>query len=105
VFQNYTGGRGGDEERVTGASIGLIRDINTVSRVGLDFAYATQANQDDPDEPDIDRTDFTATYAYDFTPAITAELGYGYRNRIEDPEDADSHRLFFVIGRTFETGL
>ena len=42
---------GGDEERVTGAGIGLTRDLNTVSRVGLDFAYAVQVNQDDPDEP------------------------------------------------------
>ena len=105
VFQTYVGGRGGDEEKVTGASIGLSRDLNTVSRVGLDFQYATQVNQDDTEEPDIDRTDLTLSYAYDFTDAITGRLGYTFRNRIEDPQDATSNRFFFVIGRDFVTGL
>jgi hypothetical protein len=105
VFQNFVGGRGGDEEKVTGASIGLSRDINTISRVGLDFAYATQVNQDNPDEPDIDRTDVTLSYGYDFTEAVTAEVGYTFRNRIEDPQDATSNRFYFVIGRDFVTGL
>ena len=62
-------------------------------------------NLDDPDDPDIDRTDLTLSYGYDFTPAITGEVGYTFRNRIEDPEDADSHRVYFVIGREFVTGL
>ena len=105
VFQNYVGGRGGDEERVTGATLGLVREINSVSRVGLDFEYATQENQDDPTEPDIDRTDVTVSYGYDITDAIDAEIGYRFRNRIEDPEDADSHRVYFVLGRDFVTGL
>jgi hypothetical protein len=105
VFQNYTGNNQGEEQRVTGAGIGLTRDINTISRVGLDFDYATQVNLDDPTEPDIDRTDLTLSYGYDFTPAITGEVGYTFRNRIEDPEDADSHRVYFVIGREFVTGL
>lgn len=105
VFQTYVGGRGGDEERVTGASIGLSRDINTISRVGLDFAYATQVNQDNPSEPDIDRTDLTLSYGYDFTESVSAEVGYTFRNRIEDPLDATSNRVYFVIGRDFVTGL
>jgi hypothetical protein len=105
VFQDYVSTSGGDEARVTGAEIGLTRDINTVSRVGVDFAYATQVNVDDEDEPDIDRTDLTLRYGYDFTEAITAEVGYTFRNRIEDPEDATSNRFYFVIGREFVTGL
>jgi hypothetical protein len=105
VFQDYVSTSGGDEARVTGAGIELTRDINTISRVGLDFAYATQVNLDDPDDPDIDRTDLTVSYGYDFTEAISAEVGYTFRNRIEDPEDADSHRVYFVIGREFVTGL
>jgi hypothetical protein len=36
---------------------------------------------------------------------VSAEIGYGYRHRIEDPEDANSHRLFLVFGRSFQTGL
>ena len=105
VFQDYVSTSGGDEARVTGAEIGLTRDINTVSRVGIDFAYATQVNIDDPDDPDIDRTDLTLRYGYDLTEAITAEVGYTFRNRIEDPEDATSNRVYFVIGREFVTGL
>ena len=105
VFQRYTGGQGGSEVRLTGAGIGLTHDINNVSRLDLDASYAVQVDEDDPDEPNIDRTDLTASYIYDVTQTVSAELGYGYRRRVEDPEDADSHRLFVVIGKTFETGL
>ena len=45
------------------------------------------------------------SYGYDLTDAIDADIGYRFRNRIEDPEDADSHRVYFVLGRDFETGL
>jgi hypothetical protein len=105
VFQRYGGGQGGDEVRITGAGIGLDHDLNSVSRLNFDASYAVQVNEDNKDEPNIDRTDFTASYVYDVTRTVSAELGYGYRHRIEDPEDADSHRLFVVIGKTFETGL
>lgn len=105
VFQRYTGGQGGDEVRVTGAGIGFDHELNNVSSIGLDASYATQQNQDNPNDPDIDRTDFVASYTYDFTEAVSAEIGYGYRHRIEDPEDANSHRLFLVFGRSFQTGL
>ena len=53
IFQNLIGGRNGDEERVTGAGIGLTRDINTVSRFGLDFRYVTEEDQDNPELPTI----------------------------------------------------
>jgi hypothetical protein len=105
VFQDFVSTNQGDEARVTGASIGLTRDINNVSRVGVDFAYATQVNEDDPTEPDIDRTDVTVSYGYDFTEAVTGEVGYTFRNRNEDPESATSNRVYFVIGRDFVTGL
>jgi hypothetical protein len=105
LFNRYNGGDTGEEIQVTGGGIGIERDINTVSRVGLQFDYAHQNNIDEPNEADIDRTDVTATYAYDITELVTAELGYRFRNRIEDPADADSHRVFFNIARNFETGL
>jgi hypothetical protein len=105
VFQRYAGGKGGDEVRITGAAIGLTQAINTVSRVDFDASYAVQVNEDDPDEPNIDRTDLTASYIYDFTASVSGEIGYGYRHRIEDPDDANSHRLFLVIGKSFQTGL
>ena len=56
-------------------------------------------------EPDITRTDFIASYEVDITAVVTAEVGYNYQTRDEDPVNADSHRVFLVIGRTFETGL
>ena len=36
---------------------------------------------------------------------MTAEVGYNYQTRDEDPIDTDSHRVFLVLGKTFETGL
>ena len=105
MFQRYGGGQGGDEAPVTGAGIGLTHDLNTVSSLAFDASYAIQVNEDDADDPDIDRTDLTASYIYSLTETVSAQVGYGYRNRIEDPEDADSHRFFVVIGKSFETGL
>jgi hypothetical protein len=105
IFQDFVSTNQGDEARVTGATIGLTRDINNVSRVGLDFAYATQVNQDDPTEPDINRTDVTVSYGYDFTQAVTGEVGYTFRSIEEDPDNATSNRVYFVIGRDFVTGL
>ena len=57
------------------------------------------------DDPDIDRTDLTASYIHDLTETVSAEIGYGFRSRVEDSEDATSNRVFLVIGKTFETGL
>jgi hypothetical protein len=109
VFQRYGGSQTGSDSRVTGAGVGLVRDLNTLSRVEFDASYAVQVDEDeDPGEvpePDIERTDLTASYVYDLTDTVSAELGYGYRHRIEDPDDADSHRVFVVLGKTFETGL
>ena len=102
AFQRYSGS--GGDDKITGAGIGIERDINTISRVGLDFTYAVQEELE-TDEPEVERTDLTASYIYDLTEQVSAEMGYGYRRRIEDPDDADSHRVFLVIGRTFETGL
>jgi hypothetical protein len=105
VFQRYTGSSSDQEVRVTGVGVGLIHNVNNVSRIGVDFAYGLQVNQDDPDDPDINRTDITARYIYDVTRSVSAEVGYRFRNRIEDPDDATSNAVYFVIGRAFETGL
>ena len=43
--------------------------------------------------------------SYDITAVVTAEVGYNYQTRDEDPVNADSHRVFLLLGRTFETGL
>lgn len=107
VFQNYTGtSGGGTEARVTGVSLGVVRELNAVSSVGVDFRYATQVDVDDgpgPGDPDIDRANLTATYSHALTEVVAADIGYSYSSRSEDPSDASSNAVFFQIARTFET--
>ena len=66
---------------MTGATIGLDHEINSVSSIGLDFGWATQVNLDDTAEPDITRTDVILSYAYDITATVNAEVGYSYQTR------------------------
>jgi hypothetical protein len=106
IFNRYTvQDNGVTEVRVAGASIGLVRDINTVSRFGLDFAVANETNLDNDAAPDTTNTQVTAVYSYDLTRVVTADIGYRFRSEIEDPSNATSNRVFFQIGRTFSTGL
>ena len=106
IYQLATGDSAGNEVRVTGAAIGLEHEVNSVSRIGLDFAWATQVSlESEFESPDITRTDFVVSYAYDITAAVSAEVGYNYRTRDEDPIDADGHRVYLLLGRSFETGL
>ena len=51
VYQRAVGDSTGDEVRVTGATIGLEREINSVSRVGLDLGWATQVRPRGRGEP------------------------------------------------------
>jgi opacity protein-like surface antigen len=107
IFQNYTATKsGGNQARVTGASLGLVRDLNSISRLSVDFAVAHQQDVDtltDTAREDIDRLTATATYSYDLTEAVSADIGYRFRSRQQDPTDAQSNAVFFQIGRTFET--
>jgi hypothetical protein len=106
VYQRYTGtSTGGEEARITGFNVGIVRDINSISQLGLNFGYATQVDVEDEGEadPDIDRTNITATYSRDITEAVFADIGYRYRSRDEEPDSAESHAVFLEIGRTFET--
>lgn len=104
VFQNYTGSTDGDEVRVTGANLNLVRDLTSISRVGFGVRMALQENQDDPDDPDVRRLDATATFTYDFSEVLSADIGYQFRYRDED-DTARSHAVFVEIGRSFETGF
>ena len=103
VFQNYSNGAGGDDERITGAGIGFTQEINTVSSIGLNAAWAQQVDLEGQDE-DIKRTTLTARYTHELTEAVTAQVGYSYRSRNQDGT-ADSNEVFLVIGRTFVTGF
>ncbi|WP_424930060.1 hypothetical protein [Amaricoccus tamworthensis] len=108
VFNRYTGATtDGNEIRVSGISIGLEQDFNTVSGYGIDFAVTNRDDVDDEDDPDTLTTSVTARYIHNLTETVTAELGYRYRAETEDDPDfdADSHRVFFTIGKTFQTGL
>ena len=108
LFQNYTGAdTGGQEARVTGVGIGWLHNINEVSSFGLDFAWAVQENVDDtlnnPTQPDIHRANVTATYSHSITNSVSADIGYRFRQRVEDPQDAVSHAVFIALAKTFET--
>jgi hypothetical protein len=102
VFQRYGGGDTGEEIRVTGAGIGLTHEINQVSSLEFDVNLAKQQNFDS-DEADIDRLNFVATYSYALTELVTANVGYRFRSRDQDPESATSNAVFVEIGRLFET--
>ncbi|MGH9270615.1 MAG: hypothetical protein ACRDZ2_05015, partial [Ilumatobacteraceae bacterium] len=102
VFQNYGGGNGGQEIRVTGAGIGLVHEINTVSQLAFDVTLARQEELD-TDDPDTDRLNFTATYSRALTEVVSANVGYRFRSRDEDPESADSNAVFVELGRSFVT--
>ena len=104
VFQRYGGGQGGSDSRLTGAGLGITHELTQVSSLAFDASYATQVDEEGED-PDIDRTDLTASYIHNLTETVSAQVGYGFRNRVEDPDNATSNRVFLVIGKTFETGL
>lgn len=107
VFQSYTGtSNGADEARVNGVSLAVVRNLTSDSSFGVNFTYATQVAVEDgpgPVDPDINRSNITATYSHALTEVVDADIGYTYRARSEDPTDASSNSVFIQIGRTFET--
>jgi hypothetical protein len=108
VFQNYTGtDTGGDEARVTGIGVGWLHNINEVSTFGVDVAWALQVDVDNtlanPAEPDIHRTNVTATYSHAITDAVSGLVGYRFRQLDEEPDHATSHAVFVELARSFET--
>ena len=83
--------------------------LSDVSEIGLDFTYILQKDVDNPDgensDPDIERTTIAASYTRELTNSIAATVGYRYRTRVENPDDAQGQQVFFTIGKTFQTGL
>ena len=102
VFQRYGGGDTGQEIRVTGAAIGLEHEINRVSGVSFDVNVARQEDLDTND-PDTNRLNFIATYSRALTEVVSANVGYRFRARDEDPASATSNAVFLEIGRSFVT--
>ena len=102
IFQRYGGGDTGEEIRVTGAGIGIERELNRVSQLEFDVNVARQEDLDTND-PDIDRLNFTATYSYELTEVVSANIGYRFRKRDEDPQNATSNAVFLEVGRAFSS--
>ena len=69
----------------------------------LNASMAVLKRQGTATREDINRLTATATYSYDLTEAVSADIGYRFRSRQQDPTDAQSNAIFFQIGRTFET--
>ena len=89
LFQRYTGSSGGDQVRVTGAGLGLVHEINQVSRFGLDFtAGFQQAAEGDTGDGDITRLGAAATYSYDITEVVSAEVGYRSPTARKTPDES-----------------
>jgi hypothetical protein len=106
AFQNYGLGSEGDDRRVTGIGLGYSLQVNSVSTLLFDFSAANSASaDDDADDPDRSRLDFTAQYTRNFTQLVAGSVGYTLTQRYEDPTDATSNRVFFRIGRSFVTGF
>ena len=63
AYQNYGLGSEGDDRRVTGIGLGYSLAVNQVSTLLFDFNAANSASaDDDTEDPDRSRLDFTAQY-------------------------------------------
>jgi hypothetical protein len=99
-YRSYNGNSNGDESLNYGAGIGMNREINTISRWGIDVYAVNQIDQDDPSVADLDRIGAALRYTRDLTQDITTTIGYRLRLRTEDGS-AQSNAVFFTIGRSF----
>ena len=103
IYQDYSADGAGNEIELQGAGIGVNHQINTLSQFSFNFAAARQVNKDIPTEADITRVDFSATYTYNVTEAVSTSLGYALRVLDESPDNATSNAVFFTVARAFET--
>ena len=107
VFNRYTTDDDGDTEvRVTGVGIGLVRDLNTVSRL------RPRLRRRQPDKPGRRRTIRHHQHRDDPHLQLRPDPGSDHRRRLPLPQrdrgsrpDAESNMVFLTIGRAFETGL
>ena len=104
LSQDFTGDTEGNEVRVTTARLGLTRDINSVSSIGIDFAYGLQVDQDVEGASDVSRADVSAIYSRSITDNVFANLGYRFRWRDEDGT-ATSNAVFVTLGRSFTSSF
>jgi len=101
LFQNVTGSSTGNQARVTGAGLGILHEINTVSALEFDLTAARQVDETAPFQPDTTRYGFEAVYSRAITEVVSANLGYRFRSFDQEPDEATSNAVFFQIGRSF----
>lgn len=90
----------GDETLDYGVGLGAEREINSLSRWGIDVIAANQIDTENDDVADLDRIDATARYTYDLTQDLSATLGYRLRLETEDGS-AQSNAVFVTFGRSW----
>jgi len=101
-FRRYVANDSDDDERLYSAfTVGYNHNINNVSSILLNAGFTTSNN--------VVRTDlnsrirFDVTYVYNMTKDWNINTGYIFRqDDDETSETADSHSLFFGIGRRFD---
>jgi len=90
----------GDETLYYGLGIGAEREINSLSRWGVDLTGRNQIDTENPDIADLDRIEAVARYTRDLTQDVSATLGYRLRLRTEDGS-AQSNAIFVSFGRSW----
>lgn len=82
----------------TALFVGYTHEINSLSSLDFNAGYTTT----DESEGTTDRSNFSAAYQYELTEDWSLRTGYRYRMREELGEPrAESHAIFFNIGRDF----
>lgn len=88
------------ESATTLLSMGYSKDINAISGIGLELAYAVI---DEDGANRVERGDISATYRRALTEDWDMNLGARYQTRREaNVGTADSPSVFFSLSRTFE---
>lgn len=88
------------ETVTTFLSLGLTRDINAVSNIGLGLVFAVV---EETGENRVNRADLSARYTRNLTPEWDMNVGVNYRTRREESVDsASSESVFFSLSRSFD---
>lgn len=99
-YRTYGLNSDGDETLYYGLGLGAEREINSLSRWGVEVTGNNQIDDENDDVADLDRIEATARYTRDFTQDLSATLGYRLRLRTEDGS-AQSNAIFVTFGRSW----
>ena len=99
-YRDYALNNDGDDTLFYGVGLGAEREINSLSRWGVDINAQNQVDAENSDVAAIDRIDATARYTYDLTQDLSATLGYRLRLETEDGS-AQSNAVFVTFGRSW----